>query len=175
MSRTMAVVLGVVFIAVGCVVMLAGAGVLPTNTPADVLEARWVIVVAGLAFVFCGAAVINGFAVADGVGPDGDLPASTPFASGWCSTVVGSALSAHLPPFSVGWQVSRRASLFRHGFVASDNPPLRASCILGPAGFWSGRSAALARPGWLRHHRCSSSVAEALLKPLRQRIFYCCR
>jgi len=30
-------------------------------------------------FVFVGAAVIVGFAVAGGSGPDGDLPAGTPF------------------------------------------------------------------------------------------------
>jgi hypothetical protein len=48
------------------------AGPLTPDTPG------WVAVAAGLMFVCCGAALIVGFAVASGAGPDGDLPAGTP-------------------------------------------------------------------------------------------------
>jgi hypothetical protein len=37
----------------------------------------WVVAAAGLMFALCGAAMIVGYAVAGGVGPDGDLPPGT--------------------------------------------------------------------------------------------------
>ncbi len=80
MSRRMAVVLGVVFNAVGAWVVLVAAGVLPANTTAEAQAPGWVIAAVGLSFMFCGAAVIVGFAVAGGVGPNGDLAPGTPFA-----------------------------------------------------------------------------------------------
>jgi hypothetical protein len=69
---------GLVCVALGCPPILIALGVVPgeltPGTPA------WVGVAAGLVFVFAGASVIVGYAVAGGVGPDGDLPAGTSLA-----------------------------------------------------------------------------------------------
>jgi hypothetical protein len=79
MSPRLAIVLGLLCAAVGVVIILAGVGVLPLAPAPDVQRSPWVVVCAGLMFVFVGAALIVGFAVAGGSGPDGDLPAGTPF------------------------------------------------------------------------------------------------
>ena len=77
MSPRLAIVFGLLSAAVGVVIVLAGIGVLPVAAAPDVQGSPWVVVCAGLMFVFLGAAVIVGFAVAGGA--DGDLPAGTPF------------------------------------------------------------------------------------------------
>jgi hypothetical protein len=74
-----AVVVGLICIACGVVIVLGGLGVVPLTPAADGPAPPWVLVCAGLAFVFAGGAVIVGFAVAGGTGPDGDLRAGTPF------------------------------------------------------------------------------------------------
>lgn len=74
-----AVVVGLICAALGGVIVLGGLGVVPLTPAADGPAPPWVLVCAGLAFVLAGAAVIVGFAVAGGAGPDGDLPAGTPF------------------------------------------------------------------------------------------------
>ncbi len=79
MSPRTAVLVGVLFAGVGLAIILAGMGALPLDTAADVSSPRWVIAAAGLAFLFCGGSVIVGYGVAGGIGPDGDLPADTPF------------------------------------------------------------------------------------------------
>lgn len=69
--------LGLVFIAMGVLLVLISVGVVPGAEKS--LEApRWVGACAGLMFAFCGGAIIVGYAVAGGAGPDGDLPAGTP-------------------------------------------------------------------------------------------------
>jgi hypothetical protein len=62
--------LSLVLLAVGVIGSAAGAS---DDTP------RWIGVCAGLVFVLGGAALIIGFAVAGGAGPDGDLPPGTPW------------------------------------------------------------------------------------------------
>src|SRR5260221_10350655 len=61
--------------AAGVPPILAALGMLPVpltrGTPA------WVGVCAGLLFILGGAAIINGYAIAGGAGPDGDLPPGT--------------------------------------------------------------------------------------------------
>jgi DNA-binding transcriptional ArsR family regulator len=71
------VALGLAFIAMGVLLVLISVGVVPGAEKS--LEApRWVGACAGLMFAFCGGAIIVGYAVAGGAGPDGDLPAGTP-------------------------------------------------------------------------------------------------
>jgi hypothetical protein len=74
-----AVAVGLICAALGVVIILGGLGVLRLRPAPDVADSPWVLVCAGLAFVFAGGAVIVGFAVAGGTGPDGDLPSGTPF------------------------------------------------------------------------------------------------
>jgi hypothetical protein len=78
-SSRQAVVVGMLFAAAGAGIVLAGIGVIPVQAAPDVRDSPWVIVCSGLAFVFAGLAVIVGFAVAGGTGPDGDLQQGTPF------------------------------------------------------------------------------------------------
>ena len=77
MARRRAAVMGVVFILAGVVPVLGGLGIVdlhPTEgTPG------WMGVCAGLAFILAGLAVINGYAIARGVGPNGNLAPDTPF------------------------------------------------------------------------------------------------
>ncbi len=77
LSPRAAVGLGLVVSAMGVLVLLLAAGMIPGGDAS--LEApRWVVACAGLMFVLLGAALIVGYAVAGGAGPDGDLPAGTP-------------------------------------------------------------------------------------------------
>lgn len=77
LSPRAAVALGLVVGAMGGLIVLLAAGVIPGA--GEKLEApRWVVAVAGLSFVLAGAAMIVGYAVAGGAAPDGDLPAGTP-------------------------------------------------------------------------------------------------
>ena len=57
--------------------MLLAVGIIP-GADASLEAPRWVVAAAGLSFVLAGAAMIVGYAVAGGAGPDGDLPAGTP-------------------------------------------------------------------------------------------------
>jgi hypothetical protein len=79
LSPLWAVVLGLIFAAFGIVMILGGVGVLHLPPVEDGPTPPWVLGCVGLAFVFVGAAVIVGFAVTGGSGPDGELPAGTPF------------------------------------------------------------------------------------------------
>ena len=77
LSPRAAVALGLVVSAMGGLIVLLAAGMIPGAD--EKLEApRWVVAAAGLAFILAGAAMIVGYAVAGGAGPDGDLPAGTP-------------------------------------------------------------------------------------------------
>jgi hypothetical protein len=77
LSPRAAIIVGVLCGACGIVPILGGLGLIPIQltegTPA------WLAVCAGLAFVMAGAAVMVGYALAGGTGPDGDLPPGTPF------------------------------------------------------------------------------------------------
>jgi hypothetical protein len=76
LSRGGAVAMGVACIACGVMPILIGLGVVHASgepSPA------WVAIAAGLMFVCGGLAVILDYAIAGGVGPDGDLPPGTPF------------------------------------------------------------------------------------------------
>ena len=88
-SPLWAVIIGLVCTAFGVVMILGGLGVLALTPAADGPSPPWVLVCAGLMFVFVGAAVIVGFAVAGGSGPDGDLPAGTPFSVRLIQYVLG--------------------------------------------------------------------------------------
>jgi hypothetical protein len=73
-----AVALGLVFVAAGAGVGLLALGLVP-GAEASLEAPRWVVACAGLMFTFCGGAVIVGYAVAGGTGPDGDLRPGTPW------------------------------------------------------------------------------------------------
>ena len=77
LSPRAAVALGFLFIAMGVFLVLFSVGLMP-GAEASLEAPRWVGACAGLMFVLCGGAMIVGYAVAGGVGPDGDLPAGTP-------------------------------------------------------------------------------------------------
>jgi hypothetical protein len=77
LSPRAAVVMGSAISAMGLLIILLAVGIVPVDERS--LEApRWVVACAGLAFVLGGAAVMIGYAVAGGVGPDGDLTPGTP-------------------------------------------------------------------------------------------------
>lgn len=72
------IVVGLVCGALGLLIILVALGVfgegrLSGGTP------PWVGVCGGLAFALAGLALMVGYGVADGVGPDGDVPPGTPF------------------------------------------------------------------------------------------------
>jgi len=77
LSPRAAVALGLVIIGAGLFLVLFAVGLVP-GAEASLEAPRWVAACAGLMFALCGGAVIMGYAVAGGVGPDGDLPAGTP-------------------------------------------------------------------------------------------------
>jgi hypothetical protein len=77
LSPRAAVALGLIFIAVGLCIVLLAVGVVP-GAEASLQAPRWVLACGGLMFALGGGAVIVGYAVAGGAGPDGDLPAGTP-------------------------------------------------------------------------------------------------
>lgn len=74
-----AVALGLVFIAAGLgIILLFTVGLVP-SAEASLEAPRWVVACVGLIFALAGGAVIVGYAVAGGAGPDGDLPPGTPW------------------------------------------------------------------------------------------------
>ena len=74
-----AILMGIVFVLAGLPPMLIGMGVI-TPSGGDAGSPPWVVICAGLMFVVAGLTIVLDFAVAGGVGPDGDLRAGTPFA-----------------------------------------------------------------------------------------------
>jgi hypothetical protein len=96
LSPRAAVVLGCLVAAMGGLVILLALGMIgPTESSID-RTPPWVVVCAGLAFVLCGAALIVGFAVAGGAGPDGDLPAGTPWGVRLTQYLLGLGISGLL-------------------------------------------------------------------------------
>lgn len=77
LSPKAAVALGLAVSAMGALIVLLAAGVIPGGD-ASREAPRWVVAAAGLAFVLAGAAMIVGYAVAGGAAPDSDLPPGTP-------------------------------------------------------------------------------------------------
>jgi hypothetical protein len=89
LSRGGAVAMGIVFIAAGVMPILIGLGVVhPDGNTTPV----WVAFAAGLLFVCAGLAIVVDYAIAGGVGPDGDLVAGTPFAIRVANFVLGLAI-----------------------------------------------------------------------------------
>jgi hypothetical protein len=78
LSPRAAVALGLLIIAMGVFLVLFSVGLVP-GAEASLEAPRWVGACAGLMFALCGGAMIVGYAVAGGVGPDGDLPEGTPW------------------------------------------------------------------------------------------------
>lgn len=74
-----AVLVGLAFMACGAPPVLIGLGIL---APAglDPATPPWVAICAGLMFVVAGLVIVLDYAVAGGVGPDGDVKPGTPFA-----------------------------------------------------------------------------------------------
>ena len=79
LSPRAAVALGLIVVAAGLVIAFLAVGLIGSGTAMSDQVPQWVGVCAGLAFVLAGAALIVGFAVAGGAGPDGDLPPGTPW------------------------------------------------------------------------------------------------
>ena len=77
LSPRAAIAFGLFMMALGAFVVLLAVGVV-TGEPPSKEAPPWVGVLAGLVFVFCGAAVIVGYVLAGGAMPDGDLPPGTP-------------------------------------------------------------------------------------------------
>ena len=78
LSPRAAVTWGLFVALIGGLVIAMALHIIPVDASGD--APQWVGVLAGLAFVLAGAAIIVGFAVAGGAAPDGDLPPGTPFA-----------------------------------------------------------------------------------------------
>jgi hypothetical protein len=78
LSPRAAVAFGLLITAMGVLLVLFSVGLGP-GAEASLEAPRWVVACAGLVFALGGGAVIVGYAVAGGVGPDGDLPAGTPW------------------------------------------------------------------------------------------------
>jgi hypothetical protein len=91
LSRGGAVAMGLVFMVCGIPPILIGLGLI-TPSPADGPTPAWVAICAGLLFVFGGLALIVDYAIAGGVGPDGDLRPGTPFAIRLANFLLGMAI-----------------------------------------------------------------------------------
>ena len=89
LSRKGAAAMGAAFIAAGIFPMLIAAGIVK---PSDGDAPGWVAAAAGLMFISAGLAVVLDFAVADGVGPDGDFKPGTPNSIRAANLVLGLAI-----------------------------------------------------------------------------------
>ena len=78
LSPKAAVAWGLFCALIGAIPILGSLGILELDNAPDVPD--WVIGCAGLLFVMAGAGIVNGYAIAGGVGPDGDLRRGTPLA-----------------------------------------------------------------------------------------------
>lgn len=93
--------MGLVFMACGVPPILIGLGTI-TPAPSDAPTPAWVAICAGLMFVSAGLAIIVDYAVAGGVGPDGDLVPGTPFAVRVANFVLGMTIIAMMAAV-FGW------------------------------------------------------------------------
>src|SRR5258708_33541973 len=73
-----AIAYGLLCVAVGIAIALVPLGIVPSSVTDSDGTPRWVAYCAALVFVLGGGALIVGFALAGGAGPDGDSPADTP-------------------------------------------------------------------------------------------------
>ena len=99
LSRRGAVAMGATFIAFGVVPILLGCGVIK---PSDGDAPGWVAIAAGVTFICGGLAVIVDFAIADGVGPDGDFKPGTPTIIRAANLVLGLAIIGLMAAIT-GW------------------------------------------------------------------------
>lgn len=83
--------MGLLFAICGVPPILIGTGVV-NRAASDPETPAWVAICAGLIFVAAGFAIILDYAVAGGVGPDGDLPAGTPIAVRAGNLALGSTI-----------------------------------------------------------------------------------
>jgi hypothetical protein len=78
LSPKEAIAYGLLCMAVGFAIALVPLGIVPSSVTNADQTPHWVGYCAALVFVLGGLALIVGFALAGGAGPDGDLPADTP-------------------------------------------------------------------------------------------------
>jgi hypothetical protein len=71
-----AIFYGIVFMLCGTYPVLLGLGVFHGHPAPDVQP--WVVIASGSMFILAGLAIINGYAIAGGLGADGNLPDSAP-------------------------------------------------------------------------------------------------
>ncbi len=99
LSRRGAAAMGAAFIGVGIFPILIGLGIIqPTERDAP----AWVAAAAGVMFVCAGLSIVVDFAIADGVGPDGDFKPGTPTAIRAANLVLGLAIVGLMASVS-GW------------------------------------------------------------------------
>jgi hypothetical protein len=87
-----AIAFGVLFMLCGTFPVLAGLGVFHAHAAPDV--PRWLIIATGSMFILAGLAIVNEYAIAGGVQPDGNLPDSAPLFVRITQYVLGLAIVA---------------------------------------------------------------------------------
>jgi hypothetical protein len=85
-----AIVMGILFIAAGAFPVLISLGIVQGHPAPGVPS--WVGVAAGSMFILAGLAIINGYAVAGGTQPNGDLSAGAPFLARVVQYLLGVAI-----------------------------------------------------------------------------------
>jgi hypothetical protein len=78
LSPKEAIAYGLLCVVVGLAIAVVPAGIVPSTNAAADQTPHWVGYCIAFVFVLAGLALIVGFGVAGGVGPDGDLPPDTP-------------------------------------------------------------------------------------------------
>jgi hypothetical protein len=97
-----ALLMGALFIASGVFPILIGFGVVTPAPRATPPPPAWVAIAVGLMFVFAGLALILDFAIANGVGADGDLAPGTPLLVRGANFTLGAAIVALMTAVT-GW------------------------------------------------------------------------
>jgi hypothetical protein len=134
LSRRGAVLMGLLFVICGLPALLIGLGIV-SSANVEPGTPMWVVICAGLLFVVAGFAIILDFAIADGVGPDGDFKPGTPFAIRLGNFVLGMTIVGLMIAI-FGWVAIGRGP--RH-FSSTVSLPFMAA--RGASGEMSGRIA----------------------------------
>jgi hypothetical protein len=134
LSRRGAVLMGLLFVICGLPPILIAFGVVPSAN-SEPGTPDWVPVCAGLLFIVAGLTIMLDFAIADGVGPDGDFRPGTPFAIRLGNFVLGMTIIGLMIPI-FGWVAFGRGP--RH-FSSTVSLPFMA--VRGAGGELSGRIA----------------------------------